>query len=657
VVEWLFGTFAEAGIQMPAQFDIAGIFDLVMQVLGLTWDRLREKVVDLIGEENTQRLEFVAGYIEALITGGLAGLWEQVQQDLSNLWDMVIGGIQDWLIENVVQAAILKIATMWNPVGAIIQLIQTAWNTYQWLAENAQRIFGLVQAVVDSIANIVAGDISGAANWIEQSLADLVPIAISLFANLLGLGGLADHIRTVIEDVQQAVDEAIDALIARVMAMFRGDSGEDEEEGEEEAPEVPTSLVEPTIPELDQLSPEVSVEIDQAQPGIIYRAGNTDPATVTENLLATHPDAYFDESTAQLTLPPIQPRALGQAQTRFALGELLAQQTGVSTVELQRPDEENVEFVGSINPNAIVARKRSENPFEDAKQFYVGDNVVFGIDDITMAGTVIQGLTTTIGTDAAEAGTYLQEWVQDGNVRKITSPHPPTEVYVFTPAPAADEMLAPKKHQNYNDWTAACGASDQTDLYWDLVIIGIRDEKTENFDTVATSMWGDAEVPEGQGALWSGGTDLGAYAQRVRELRPLGSMDFDPMLQLLDTFFTWPAQRPLWGAFSRLFASNLSGKVHVFMREFRIDSVLVEIELPAIEARLNTPGGVAIVVYHAIDLGSPCAELDADGNPMPGGEVCELDKATAISALAVARERNMPLILATKRLETKEPST
>ena len=154
---------------------------------------------------------------------------------MSGLWDMVVGGIKDWIIQKVVQQAILKIATMWNPAGAIIQLIETAWNVYQWVRENAQRIFGLVQAVVDSISNIVAGNIGGAANFIEASLAKLVPVAISLFADLIGLGGIADKIKGIIERVQTKVDEAIDKLIARVMAMFKGkDKAKEDGEGAED---------------------------------------------------------------------------------------------------------------------------------------------------------------------------------------------------------------------------------------------------------------------------------------------------------------------------------------------------------------------------------------------------------------------------------------
>jgi hypothetical protein len=225
IVQWLFGTVAEAGITMPATFDIAGIFDLVCQVLGLTWSRLRGKVAKQVGEQNAERLGFVEKYLQAMISGGFGGLWQQVQQDMSGLWDMVIGGVRDWLIEKVVTQAVLKIATMWNPAGAIVQLIMTAWNVFCWVRENAQRIFGLIQAVVDSIANIVGGNIGGAASYIEASLGKLVPIAISLCANLLGLGGIAGKIKSIIEKVQAKIDQAIDKLIGRVKGRFKGKPG------------------------------------------------------------------------------------------------------------------------------------------------------------------------------------------------------------------------------------------------------------------------------------------------------------------------------------------------------------------------------------------------------------------------------------------------
>jgi len=239
LMEWLFGTISKTGITLPAKFDLAGVFDVVCQVLGLTRPRMRDKVVKLVGEKNTARFESILHHIEALMTGGFAGLWEQVQQDLSGLWDTILSGVKQWLITQVVEQAIRTLAMMWNPIGALLKLIETAWNLYKWVRENAQRIAGLLHAVVDSMANIVDGNIGTAANLIESSLARLVPIAISLFANLLGIGGIAETVKGIIAKVQTKVDQAIDKLIDRVVKMFKGkgDGKKDDSKPDERTPE------------------------------------------------------------------------------------------------------------------------------------------------------------------------------------------------------------------------------------------------------------------------------------------------------------------------------------------------------------------------------------------------------------------------------------
>ena len=52
-----------------------------------------------------------------------------------------------------------------------------------------------------TLAVIGVGNIGGAANAVEQSLADLVPTAISLLANILGLGGIGAKVREQLQDV------------------------------------------------------------------------------------------------------------------------------------------------------------------------------------------------------------------------------------------------------------------------------------------------------------------------------------------------------------------------------------------------------------------------------------------------------------------------
>ena len=65
----------------------------------------------------------------------------------------------------------------------------------KFIIEKAATILEFVEAVVDSIYNIATGQIDGAANYIEKSLANLVPILIGFLADLLGLGGVSEKIK------------------------------------------------------------------------------------------------------------------------------------------------------------------------------------------------------------------------------------------------------------------------------------------------------------------------------------------------------------------------------------------------------------------------------------------------------------------------------
>lgn len=221
VLEWLFGTFAEAGFQMPSSFDVAGVFTLVAQVLGINMPGLSSQVAGLVGAEDPEQVQFIEENLEPLLANGFAGLWKELQQDLSTLWEDVVGGAQQWIMQQVVLQAALKVATMWNPAGALVQLIRTAWAIYLWVKENAQRIKRLLTSIVSSIADIAAGNIAGAANNIEAALATLVPITISLFASLVGVTGIAGKLKALILKLRAKVDKAIDKLLKRIKAKYK----------------------------------------------------------------------------------------------------------------------------------------------------------------------------------------------------------------------------------------------------------------------------------------------------------------------------------------------------------------------------------------------------------------------------------------------------
>jgi hypothetical protein len=225
IIGWLTGTLGSAGITLPPRFDLWGVLDLARQILGLTWERLRARAVVLIGEQNVARLEVIGSYIQTLVTEGWSGLWQRIQGDLGGLLDRVLDGIKSFLLERVVLAAITKLASLFSPVGALVQLVLTAWNLFTFLRDQLQRIYAVVQTVVDAIGDIARGILAGAITKVEQVLASLLPLALDLLARLLGLGNVGARVREIVEGIRETVDRAIDGLIERVLSAFRGGGG------------------------------------------------------------------------------------------------------------------------------------------------------------------------------------------------------------------------------------------------------------------------------------------------------------------------------------------------------------------------------------------------------------------------------------------------
>jgi hypothetical protein len=219
---WLFGALAESGIEIPGGLpSLPSILQLVLSVLGITYERMRAKAVKLIGERAVSVIETLVKYVKALIEGGPAKLWEQIKEDLSSLKEMVIGAIQDYIVTTVVQRAIAKLVTMFNPVGAIVQAVLAIYDTVTFLIEKASQIYAVVEAVINSANAIATGAIGGAANWIEQALARLIPVVIGFLAQFVGLGKVSKKIKEFIQKVQAKVDKAIDKAIAKVVAVVK----------------------------------------------------------------------------------------------------------------------------------------------------------------------------------------------------------------------------------------------------------------------------------------------------------------------------------------------------------------------------------------------------------------------------------------------------
>ncbi len=216
-INWLFGTMSKTGIEIPSEFSFKGVFGIMLQVMGITKDWIRSRVVKHIGAKNVERIEKAWSVVSTLISGGVGGLWEKAKEFLSDLKDKLFDTIQNWLITQIVKQAILWVLSLLNPVSALLKIIKMIYDVIMFFVENIDRILQLVKAVIQSIGQIVAGNIKGAANWIENAMARILPIIISFLARLLGIGGIANKIKSFIMKVQKKVRGVIDKILKKIV--------------------------------------------------------------------------------------------------------------------------------------------------------------------------------------------------------------------------------------------------------------------------------------------------------------------------------------------------------------------------------------------------------------------------------------------------------
>ncbi|HYP41225.1 MAG TPA: hypothetical protein VEX13_12775, partial [Chloroflexia bacterium] len=219
--DWLFGQLGKTNLQVPDALDAAGIFSLVMQVLGLTADRIREKLVKLVGAKEVQLIDKAWKGLQTLLTKGIGGLWEEMKEHLSDLKDVVMEEIKGWVITKVIQAAVIKIISMFNPASGLLAVIQMVWKVVQFVMERMSQLAALGQAVLDSVSAIASGNVGGVMSKIEDVLSRSLSVVIGLLANLVGLGGIGQKIREIINKVRTKVEGALDKALKKIVEKVR----------------------------------------------------------------------------------------------------------------------------------------------------------------------------------------------------------------------------------------------------------------------------------------------------------------------------------------------------------------------------------------------------------------------------------------------------
>ncbi|MFE7530178.1 hypothetical protein ACFU7Y_31335 [Kitasatospora sp. NPDC057542] len=176
-----------------------------------------------------------------------------------------------------------------------------------------------------------------------------------------------------------------------------------------------------------------------------------------------------------------------------------------------------------------------------------------------------------------------------------------------------------------DDMARAGFSADVTEIAWQLVLGGIaeqgqlNDEATARFterqdqrDHRASNSWyqelvkvvGDyLEIDTPTLALWSGGREVSDYAL-AKGHTPLESTAFGGVVDKLTLTSDWKLKTPMWNVLSKAFVSRARGPVHIFLRAYDPDSVLIAQEVPQLRVVMALDPAVRLVwhpVYAAAD--------------------------------------------------------
>lgn len=226
ITDWLFGQLDNAGITPPSDLSFRSILGLAFEVLGITAERIFEKIADRIGPERMERIRNAAeqvqgawAFVKDVVTRGPIAIWERVRQQLSNLWDMILAKVRDWVVVQVIQRVTRKLLSMFDPSGimAVINSSIAFFRAVQSVIEYFRRILEMLDRFLDGVVNIAKGTLGPAAGRLENALASGLSIALGFLANQAGLGRIGARVGEMIEDLRQRIDQAIEWVIDRAV--------------------------------------------------------------------------------------------------------------------------------------------------------------------------------------------------------------------------------------------------------------------------------------------------------------------------------------------------------------------------------------------------------------------------------------------------------
>ncbi|MFF2894998.1 hypothetical protein [Streptomyces sp. NPDC057966] len=214
VVSWLLGTAVKAGLELPQRFDLKGIIQLIGSLLGLSWANIRARITRKgIPDQAMTAVESSVPVAKKLAAEGPAGAVKEIESEAGDLKATILEKLTSYLIPTVIIAGITWIISLLNPASAFVRAVKGIIDIVTFIVNQGAQIVEFVNAVLDAVIAIANGGSAGVPKMVEAALAASVPLLIGFLASLLGIGSLANKVKSVFHAVARPVNRAVDKIV------------------------------------------------------------------------------------------------------------------------------------------------------------------------------------------------------------------------------------------------------------------------------------------------------------------------------------------------------------------------------------------------------------------------------------------------------------
>ncbi|MGW5424666.1 hypothetical protein [Streptomyces sp. NPDC003943] len=214
LVSWLLGTATKAGLTLPERFDLRGIISLITSLLGLTWANLRTRITSKgVPDQALTAVESSLPLAQTLAREGPAGAVKEIEAEVGDLKSTILSKLTEYLIPTVIVAGITWILSLLNPASAFVRAVKGIIDIVSFVVNQGAQIAAFVNSVLDAVIEIANGGAAGVPKMVETALAGSIPVLIGFLASLLGIGNLANKVKSVFQSVAKPVNRAVDKLV------------------------------------------------------------------------------------------------------------------------------------------------------------------------------------------------------------------------------------------------------------------------------------------------------------------------------------------------------------------------------------------------------------------------------------------------------------